>query len=1382
MSTCIKQTEQDAIGTIDVVGCIDSFENNVVRGWAHSLSEKPIEFTLVIDDCEHEVNVERRERNDVAEQYGESARYSGFALSLVSLGANVVEVSRKGGSVEVLGNGVRLDWRVSEPVSLRIDSAKQKTKTGLIGSNVDLVNEFTIKGWVLPYDGVGCDIRVFVNGRLLDCDVIHVERLDVARVYGPKAQESGFEIHLPGYMWELSDVNGICDVAIKVADSIVNPSPIVLEYGDITRWIDSISERPSSEENEFLALLAMEHVRYGGVYEMLTEEGKRFISEMATRTRLEDFLHGGLRQIDGNAAVTESVGSIMLREAMLELNTLMGNTRGEIYPLVKQVYKKHALRGTAKEWYLNLAIQLTCATGEFDKLKELTAFRYLNELRASTQPHQLALLLPVLVSNGAVGQATRVMQRIAKNVDKSWLPSACISYAVRTVHKLELEGRVDIHTAERFRLAFVAVLDGFKAGWFSRLHDETLVSTMVELVSEADFYTDYHKRYLITAAIRQYGLSPKFWNAMKIKSSVMMDGELAYAYSAWGSLEMYLRNRDSSSDQEMYDAFDSLEYFVSKGNCDAVYAKREVIVNLFNVQGRTTPGFPRSVLKRVVSTDPAEALRFVAHPRSCLGDEVGRNLVDVAEMVNGLRALGGYHKSAVYEMQIGASRALFAMRRLLHTSDDTVEHQWLKSELSVLERKCAMLGTRRGMFLGADILLAAYQICSSLGYRPAGLLMNAMEMMRVAVRECGAPDVLPAPVCAAIGRISMSTKDHNLMCLLSEMQSLMIARFGNRYNHLFVSEQSSCRRNVSQELSQDVFVVIDTCKEEKNGRIAAIRETWLEDLKIRGIPYLFVVGDGRGEVIGDVLELDVPDNTEAKCLKTLKIFDWIINNTNTQYLVKVSDQCFLDVDRYLDTMSYRRYHYYGKVIRVSNDGIDRCWHKDTFERIAAKKSLDKSSCDSAFVAGNYACSISRHALLMLNESLRSIKGKRLVARTYSDDKLIGDLLLLKNIHPSEEDFDVHADIQVQHPLMPEGLHGNSFLPGKFTPAKIASVARASEMLNVRNMVGSNEIWPKKIWPTCQKPSLRPNSDQLELLTDAKVLTDLLEQNVVVISVVRNEMLMLPRFLEHYRKLGVKCFMFVDNCSDDGTREYLMQQNDVIVYSTDTEYKRSHYGVSWQQAVMGNHCLGKWVLLADADEFLVYEDSETVGLSSFIDSVESSGDNGVLLYMVDMYPYGDLEEADFNERSVFDVAPYFDRQALIELRFGGGMYSNSRNYVNGLRHRLAPARINAYVSQKYALFKYYPWIRLCEGAHYAANMQISPRSAFFAHFKYHSGFKEKVTTEVKRKQHFNDAEEYRKYAAMIAEMSGGFGVEGVSERYIDSHSFVRLAERLDDPSK
>ena len=52
------------------------------------------------------------------------------------------------------------------------------------------------------------------------------------------------------------------------------------------------------------------------------------------------------------------------------------------------------------------------------------------------------------------------------------------------------------------------------------------------------------------------------------------------------------------------------------------------------------------------------------------------------------------------------------------------------------------------------------------------------------------------------------------------------------------------------------------------------------------------------------------------------------------------------------------------------------------------------------------------------------------------------------------------------------------------------------------------------------------------------------QDILLISTLRNERVRLPYFLRYYRNLGVGHFLFVDNDSDDGTRELLAKQEDV----------------------------------------------------------------------------------------------------------------------------------------------------------------------------------------------------------------------------------------------
>jgi hypothetical protein len=55
--------------------------------------------------------------------------------------------------------------------------------------------------------------------------------------------------------------------------------------------------------------------------------------------------------------------------------------------------------------------------------------------------------------------------------------------------------------------------------------------------------------------------------------------------------------------------------------------------------------------------------------------------------------------------------------------------------------------------------------------------------------------------------------------------------------------------------------------------------------------------------------------------------------------------------------------------------------------------------------------------------------------------------------------------------------------------------------------------------------------------------------IVLVACVRNEMIRIAQFLDHYRRIGVNHFAIVDNASEDGTAEWLEQQADVLLYRT-----------------------------------------------------------------------------------------------------------------------------------------------------------------------------------------------------------------------------------------
>jgi hypothetical protein len=150
------------------------------------------------------------------------------------------------------------------------------------------------------------------------------------------------------------------------------------------------------------------------------------------------------------------------------------------------------------------------------------------------------------------------------------------------------------------------------------------------------------------------------------------------------------------------------------------------------------------------------------------------------------------------------------------------------------------------------------------------------------------------------------------------------------------------------------------------------------------------------------------------------------------------------------------------------------------------------------------------------------------------------------------------------------------------------------------------------------------------------------ESLVVFAVVRNEAMRLPGWLHHYRNAGVKQFAIIDNGSEDETFEFLAAQRDVALQRIHVGFAQSNFGMDWANEFRDRIAPGTWVLVADADECMIYRNWPELPLPAFVDLVRNDRKDAVLGFLLDMYPDGFVEDAVVPEgRSLFDVAPCFD---------------------------------------------------------------------------------------------------------------------------------------------
>ncbi len=262
---------------------------------------------------------------------------------------------------------------------------------------------------------------------------------------------------------------------------------------------------------------------------------------------------------------------------------------------------------------------------------------------------------------------------------------------------------------------------------------------------------------------------------------------------------------------------------------------------------------------------------------------------------------------------------------------------------------------------------------------------------------------------------------------------------------------------------------------------------------------------------------------------------------------------------------------------------------------------------------------------------------------------------------------------------------------------------------------------------------------------------------VVLSIVRDEMEVLPAFLQYYRHLDVAGFLFFDDHSTDGTAEFLCEQPDCGVLRASMrfgdDWNGRRFGPQAKNLLPQKFLANRWVLTADADEFLVLP-APFATLPPLTESLQRHQLAAMRAVMLDFYPESlqsicphGAPEGPFGFARYFDVYREFDWPE-------GAPQPRHYSIADGVRPRMFlelmkrhPEWRAEFADYRFASVNKVPLVHWIPGvqmrnAHHG-NVRVSAQiQGVMAHFKLYPGLWPKVEAALVSGAYWRQSIEYR----------------------------------------
>lgn len=245
-------------------------------------------------------------------------------------------------------------------------------------------------------------------------------------------------------------------------------------------------------------------------------------------------------------------------------------------------------------------------------------------------------------------------------------------------------------------------------------------------------------------------------------------------------------------------------------------------------------------------------------------------------------------------------------------------------------------------------------------------------------------------------------------------------------------------------------------------------------------------------------------------------------------------------------------------------------------------------------------------------------------------------------------------------------------------------------------------------------------------------TDPCDKNAPIVTLcVKNDIRRIQMLVDHYRKLGVVKFAILDNESNDGTFEWMLNQSDIDLYQCSDPYQ-SFVKEGWINRLISYYGFDRWYIVTDSDELVVYQDMEIISISNLTLRLDKSGIKRVKALTLDTYRENPLMKESVN---IWNDYRWVDSDSYYEIYRNAGSYRVKR-FIGGPRYRL----MNSTVSLDKHPLIYWEKGTISDNAHYQfphSSIDEAPCLLGILHYKFLD----------------TDIEEYRKRASKKSSFAG-----------------------------